>query len=100
VKRNQKEIHKQKLKANDIKEKLNQIHQKIDSQKKKNSFEKNEHELIALYYNQIIENKWSFIKAGDERKEKQKKIAQEAKNDTQDKQEVEKKETIFFIAII
>ena len=44
----------------------------------------------------------------DERKDKQKKIAQDAKNDTQDKQEVisyikiigRKKEAIFFITII
>jgi len=67
--------------------------------RKKNSFEKNEHGLIALYYNQIIENKWSFIKAGDERKEKQKKIAQEAKNDTQDKQEVEKRKQYFLLRL-
>ena len=46
--------------------------------------------------------------SSDERKEKQKKIAQDAKNDTQDKQEVfrniinsgRKKETIFFVKII
>ena len=43
---------------------------------------------MTQYYNAVIDNRWNFIKSSDERKEKQKKIAQEAKNDTQDKQEV------------
>jgi hypothetical protein len=36
IKRNQRELHKQKLKTTEIKEKLNQIHLKTESQKKVN----------------------------------------------------------------
>jgi DNA repair exonuclease SbcCD ATPase subunit len=54
---------------------------------------------VTQYYNAVIENKWNFIKASVERKEKQKKIAQEAKNDTQDKQEVEKRKQYFLMRL-
>jgi hypothetical protein len=40
-----------------------------------------------------------FIQSADERKEKQKKIAQEAKNDSQDKQEVEKRHELHLLVL-
>ena len=78
-----------------IKEKINQIYSKIYNQKKKNVFNHSENNLVLQYYNNVIDQKWSFIQAADERKAKQKKIAHEAKNDTQDKQEVDKRRILF-----
>jgi hypothetical protein len=43
------------------------------------------------YYETVIKQKYLFMNFADERKERQKKIEQEAKNDAQDKQEVEKR---------
>ena len=43
------------------------------------------------YYETVISQKKLFMQFADERKERQKKIEQEAKNDAQDKQEVEKR---------
>ena len=80
-----------KLDENIIKEKGNQVHSKIDDQLKKNNHNKNENELQVQYYEKIISQKSVFMQFADERKERQKKIEQEAKNDAQDKQEVEKR---------
>ena len=69
VKRNLKELTKQKFKSTEIKEKLNQMHLKTEYLKKvgklliqKNQFDKNEHVLVTQYYNAVIDNKWNFIK--------------------------------------
>jgi len=80
-----------KLDENIIKEKGNQVHSKIDDQIKKNQHNQNENELQVQYYEKIISQKAVFMQFADERKERQKKIEQEAKNDAQDKQEVEKR---------
>ena len=80
-----------KLDENIIKEKGNQIHSKIDEQIRKNQFNMNENELQVQYYEKVISQKTIFMQFADERKERQKKIEQEAKNDAQDKQEVEKR---------
>ena len=56
--------------------------------------DKTEFNSVLNYYNNVIDQKWSFIHSADERKEKQLRIAQEAKNDTQDKQEVEKRKVL------
>lgn len=90
---------KQRVRENTIKERVNQIYSKIASTRQKNSFDKNENNLILQYYNGVIDQKWSFINSSDERKEKQIRIAQEAKNDTQDKQEVEKRKILFLCTL-
>ena len=56
----------------------------------KNAKNRNENELQVQYYEKIISQKSVFMQFADERKERQKKIEQEAKNDAQDKQEVDK----------
>jgi len=83
------------LTKNTIEEKVNQVYSKITTQKNKNILDKNENDLVIQYYNTIIEQKWAFIHSSDERKYKQMKIAIAAKNDSQDKQEVEKRKILF-----
>lgn len=91
---------KEKLFENDIKEKHNSIFNKITNQKKKNNFDKNEYELQLQYYQTIIEQKWMFIQSADERKERQRKIAQEAKNDSHDKQEIDKRHILHLLYLM
>ena len=86
---------KERIKENSIREKVNQVYSKIYSQRLKNSFDRSENNLILQYYQNIIEQKWSFIHSADDRKSKQIKIAIDAKNDSQDKQEVEKRRLLF-----
>ena len=91
---------KERLFENDIKEKHNSVFNKITNQKKKNNFDKNEYELQLQYYQTIIEQKWMFIQSADERKERQRKIAQEAKNDSQDKQEIDKRHILHMLYLL
>lgn len=85
---------KERIKENIIKDKINQLNSKLNAIKMKNVQDKLENNLVLNYYNNVIDQKWSFIHSADERKEKQLRIAQEAKNDTQDKQEVEKRKVL------
>ena len=80
-----------KLDENIIKEKGNQVHSKIEEQMMKNERNQNENDLQVQYYEKVISQKSVFMQFADERKERQKRIEQEAKNDAQDKQEVEKR---------
>lgn len=91
---------KEKLFENDIKEKHNSVFNKITNQKLKNNFDKNEYELQLQYYQTIIEQKWMFIQSADERKERQRKIAQEAKNDSHDKQEIDKRHILHLLYLM
>lgn len=93
-KRLAKELHKEKMIEIEIKEKVNSVYSQISEQINKNLKDKSENNLVLQYYNNIISQKWSFINSADDRKEKQIKIAQEAKNDSQDKQEVEKRKVL------
>ena len=89
-----KHYDKEKFKENQLKENKNKIYSKINDQEKKNDFERNEQTLQLQYYKTIIQQKNMFLKSADERKERQKKIAEEAKNDSADKQEVEKRKEL------
>ena len=82
------------INENIIKEQKNKVYSKTQDQKHKNNFNKNENDLKIEQYKKIIELKSAFLKFSDERKEIQDKIAQQAKNDSQDKQEVEKRKTL------
>ena len=86
-----KKMERAKLDENIIKEKGNQVYSKIEEQNQKNLRNKNENDLQVQYYETVIREKTRFMQFADERKERQKKIEQEAKNDAQDKQEVEKR---------
>ena len=70
------------------------MHSKVDNQKTKNKTNQNENDLKIQQYEKIIELKKQFLQFSDERKEIQNQIAQQAKNDSQDKQEVEKRKTL------
>ena len=93
-------LQKEKLLQNEIKAKSNQINSQIDSQIKKNKKDKNEYDLQKQYYNTIIEQKLDFIRAAEERKERQVKIAQDAKKTSGDKDENEKREKLEILYLI
>ena len=87
-------LHRQKLIENEIKSKNNQINSLINSQKERNLKDLKEYNLKVQYYNTIIDQKLEFLRAADERKERQLKIAQDAKKTTGDKDEKEKREQL------
>jgi hypothetical protein len=87
----------EKLKENDIKEKYNEIYNKISEQKKKNNFQQNELNLQLGYYKKIIENKWMFINSAGDRYNRQKQIANEAKNSNNDKEEINKRHILHLL---
>jgi hypothetical protein len=84
-------IQKERLHENEIREKYNQIYNKITQQKKKNYYQKNEYDLQLGYYKTIIENKWMFLNSADDRYKRQQQIAHEAKNSGNDKEEINKR---------
>ena len=61
---------------------------------------KKENDLQVKYYEIVINQKKLFMQFADERKERQKKVEQEANNDTQYKQEVEKEENYNYLNFI
>ena len=89
-----KKLERAGLDQNIIKEKKNQVHSKIENQQKKNDNNANEYDLKIKQYKKMIELKSAFLRFSDERKEIQNQIAQRAKNDALDKQEVEKRKTL------
>ena len=93
-------LQKEKLLQNEIKAKGNQINSQIDTQNKKNSHDEGEYELQVQYYNTIIDQKMDFIRAAEERKERQIKIAQDAKKTSGDKDENEKREKLEILYLI
>ena len=93
-------LQRQKLLENEIKAKGNQINSQINSQKEKNKIDQKEYSLQVQYYNTIIEQKMEFIRAAEERKERQLKIAQDAKKTSGDKDEKEKREKLQLLYLI
>ena len=94
TKRLQKNYEHEKFKETQIKERKNKVHSKFEEQTFNNKFNNNEQTLQLQYYKTIIQQKNMFIKSADERKERQKKIAEEAKNDSADKLEIKKREIL------
>ena len=90
---------KEKIKETQLKEKKNKVFSEITNQERKNAFENDEQNLQLHYYRTIIEQKKMFIRSDDERKERQKKIAEEAKNNSADKQEVEKRKILCLLKL-
>ena len=93
-------LQQEKLKENDIREKYNHIYNKISEQKKKNNFKQNEYNLQLGYYKKIIENKWMFINSADDRYNRQKQIANEAKNSNNDKEEINKRHILHLLYLL
>ena len=93
-------LQKEKLLQNEIKAKGNQINSQINIQKDKNRHDINEYNLQVQYYNTIIDQKMDFIRAAEERKERQIKIAQDAKKTSGDKDENEKREKLEILYLI
>ncbi len=89
-----KKFERAAINENIIKEKKNKVYSKVEDQKTKNKTNQNENDLKITQYKKIIELKSAFLKFSDERKEIQNQIEQQAKNDSQDKQEVEKRKTL------
>jgi hypothetical protein len=92
-----KNYEKHRIEENNIKQQIDQIHSRISKQRFKNACDQNENDLQLQYYHNIINQRWNFIKSTDERKEQQKRIAEFAKNSTQDEQEVKARKTLFFL---
>ena len=88
-----------KLDENIIKTKKNQIQYKIDEQKAKNKYNQNEYDLQIEYYETIIEQNSIFIEFSDAQKLEQIKMEQEAKIDSQDKQEVERRRKLLLLIL-
>ena len=93
-------IQKERLHENEIREKYNQIYNKITQQKKKNYFKKNEYDLQLGYYKTIIENKWMFLNSADDRYKRQQQIAHEAKNSGNDKEEINKRHILQLLYLL
>ena len=93
-------LQKEQLLQNEIKAKGNQINSQITTQKTKNKHDLDEYNLQVKYYNTIIEQKLEFIRAAEERKERQVKIAQDAKKTSGDKDENEKREKLEMLYLI
>lgn len=98
-KRLEKEYNKLRIQENDIREKKNSKFSQIQDQNQKNVLDKNENDLQIKYYQKIINQKNRFLKAADERKEKQAEIARNAKNDSLDKTEVEMRKALALIKL-
>ena len=92
---NQAEILKETM----LKGKKNKVHSEIANQIVKNRFEEGEQKLQLQYYKTIIEQKNMFIRTDEERKERQKKLAEEAKNNSADKQEIEKRKILCLLKL-
>ena len=86
-----KKIEKSQFYSNQILQNRNNVYSKIVEQDMKNKYEKDEQELLIEYYETIIKQKYMFIQSADERKEKQRQIQEKAKNESFDKEEVEKR---------
>ena len=93
-------LQREKLNENEIREKNNQIYNKITEQKKKNNFSKNEYDLKLGYYKTIINQKWMFINSSNERYKRQKKIAHDAKNSINDKEEINKRHSLHLLYLL
>ena len=93
-------LQKEQLLQNEIKAKGNHINSQITTQKTKNKHDLDEYNLQVKYYNTIIEQKLEFIRAAEERKERQVKIAQDAKKTSGDKDENEKREKLEMLYLI
>jgi len=94
-----KKLQRAKFNENQIRQKTNNVHSEIENIKTKNKYEKSDQDLQIQYYETIIKQKYMFIQSADERKERQKKIAQEAKNDSNDKEEVEKRNELHLLIL-
>jgi len=93
------DFQKEHFKETQLKEKKNKVFSQITTQTRKNEYDLDENNLKLMYYRTIIEQKKMFIRTDDERKERQKKIAEEAKNNSADKQEIEKRKILCLLKL-
>ena len=89
-----KKMERAAINENIIKEKKNKVYSKTENQRDKNETNQSENNLKLEQYRKMIDIKSKFLKFSDERKETQNQIAEKAKNDSLDKQEVEKRKTL------
>ena len=88
-----------KLEENAIKEEKNKIQYKIDLERKKIRRNRSENDLQIQYYETVIRQKELFMKFADDRKIRQKRIEQDAKIDSNDKQEVDKRKKLLLLQL-
>ena len=87
------------LDENYIKLRQNQIQFKIDEQNKLNLKNKDENDLQIEYYETIIRQKSFFFQFTDDKHERQKQMEQEAKVDSNDKQEVDRRRKLLLLIL-
>jgi hypothetical protein len=87
------------LDENNIKLRQNQIQFKIDEQNKKNLKNKDENELQVEYYETMIRQKSFFFQFTDDKHERQKQMEQEAKVDSNDKQEIDRRRKLLLLIL-
>ena len=87
-------LYNERLQENNLRDKINSSNSLLNSVKIKNSQEKSENNLALNFYNSVIDQKWAFLNAADNRNKKKKKIAEDAKYDSQDKEELEKRKVL------
>lgn len=90
----QKFYEREKIQENFIMDKINSNQSRVHVMKGKLTEEENGNNYDLKYFKNVIDQKWSFINSAEDRKEKQIKLAMEAKNDNQDKEEVEKRKVL------
>ena len=88
-----------KLEENAIKETKNKIQFKIDEQRRKIIRNRSENDLQIMYYETVIKQKEIFMKYADDRKNRQQRIEKQAKNESNDKQEVEKRKKLLLLQL-
>jgi len=94
AKKYEKFYEREKVQESLIMDKINANQAKVNLIKNKISNEEDSNNYDLKYYKNVIDQKWSFINSAEDRKEKQMKLAMEAKNDNQDKEEVEKRKIL------
>ena len=94
AKKFQKFFEREKVQENLIMERINVNQSRVNVIKNKISGEEDSNSYDLKYLKNLIDQKWSFINSAEERKEKSIKLAIEAKNDNQDKEEVEKRKVL------
>jgi hypothetical protein len=90
----QKFYEREKVQESFIMDRINANQAKFNKMKNKVNEEEESNNYDLKYFKDVIDQKWSFIHSAEDRKEKQIKLAYEAKNDNQDKEEVEKRKVL------
>ena len=91
-------FQKEYFKETQLKEKKNKVFSEITNQTRNNEFENDEQNLQIQYYRTIIEQKKCLLEEMIKEK-RDKKMAEEAKNNSADMQEVESRKVLYLLKL-